>query len=543
MHSPGLRSSVGRLLAAALAVTVVAGVPAVAQASTRDPARSAAASTPPIYLNTHYTFAQRAADLVSRMTLAEKEAQLQTNDAPAIPRLGVQRYTYWSEGQHGINRLGADTAAGSQGELNVTATSFPVNFASTMSWDPKLTYQETTAISDEARGFLDKSLWGTGQNNIGPSASDYGDLTFWAPTVNMDRDPRWGRTNESFGEDSYLASTMADAFVDGYQGETITGRPMTPYLKVAATAKHYALNNDEDSRHTQSANTTDANIRDYYTKQFASLVQNAHVSGVMTSYNAVNGTPAPADTYTVNELLQATYGFGGYTTSDCGAIGDVYSSGGHNWAPPGWTTNGTTWTETATGRQISASAGGQAFALRAGTQLNCAGGELTTQNIDAAISLGLLTPGVIDSALTKLFTIRMQTGEFDPASKVAYTKVTKAQIESPAHQALAEKVAAQDLVLLQNNKVPGGSAPLLPANPAKLNTIAIVGNLANRRRSAATPAIRRSRSTPCRGLPRRSRRPTRRQLSPSTPAAPRQPPQRPPRARPPPRPRSRRPTW
>ncbi|MBN6542338.1 glycoside hydrolase family 3 C-terminal domain-containing protein [Streptomyces bryophytorum] len=463
-----------------MAVSVVAGIPAVAQASTESTGSAArpGAATTPIYLDTHYSFAERAADLVSRMTLPEKVAQLQTNNAPAIPRLGVQQYTYWSEGQHGINRLGADTAAGGQGELDVTATSFPVNFASTMSWDPELTYQETTAISDEARGFLDKSLWGTGQNNIGPSASDYGDLTFWAPTVNMDRDPRWGRTNESFGEDTYLASAMAGAFVNGYQGQTITGKPMTPYLKVAATAKHYALNNDENNRHTQSANTTDANVRDYYTRQFASLVQDAHVSGVMTSYNAVNGTPAPADTYTVNELLQATYGFGGYTTSDCGAVGDVYASGSHNWAPPGWTTNGTTWTNTATGKEISAAAGGQAYALRAGTQLNCAGGELTTQNIDAAIALGMLTPGVIDSALTKLFTVRMQTGEFDPANKVAFTRITKAQIESPAHQALAEKVAAQDLVLLQNDKVTGTSSPLLPADPATLHDVVVLGNLA-----------------------------------------------------------------
>jgi beta-glucosidase-like glycosyl hydrolase len=259
----------------------------------------------------------------------------------------------------------------------------------------------------------------------------------------------------------------------------MTGRQMTPYLKVASTAKHYALNNEEDDRHTGSSDTTDANIRDYYTKQFASLVQNAHVAGVMTSYNAVNGTPSPADTYTVDELLQATYGFSGYTTSDCGAISDIYSSGGHDWAPPGWTTNGTTWTNTATGQQISAAAGGQAFALRAGTQLNCSGGEMNVQNIDAAISLGLLTPGVIDSALTKLFTIRMETGEFDPASRVAYTKITKAQIESPAHQALAEQVAAQDLVLLQNNDVSGTSSPLLPADPAKLDNVVIVGNLAN----------------------------------------------------------------
>ena len=479
MHSRRLRTSAGRALTAAVAIGLVAGVPAGAQASPQRATQSAAASTPPIYLNTHYSFAERAADLVSRMTLPEKVAQLQTNNAPAIPRLGVQQYTYWSEGQHGVNRLGADTAAGGQGDLDPAATSFPVNFAATMSWDPQLTYQETTAISDEARGFLDKSLFGTGSNNLGPSASDYGDLTFWAPTVNMDRDPRWGRTNESFGEDPYLASTMADAFVDGYQGETMTGEQETPYLKVAATAKHYALNNEEDDRQTGSSDTTDANIRDYYTKQFASLVQNAHVSGVMTSYNAVNGTPSPADTYTVNELLQATYGFGGYTTSDCGAIGDVYSPSGHGWAPPGWTTDGTTWTNTATGQQISAVAGGQAFAIRAGTQLNCTGGELTIQNIDAAISLGILSPGVIDSALTKLFTIRMETGEFDPASQVAYTKITKAQIQSPAHQALAETVAAQDLVLLQNNNVTGTSAPLLPANPAKLNNIVIVGDLAN----------------------------------------------------------------
>jgi beta-glucosidase len=481
VHSRRLRSTAGRALAAAVAAALVAAVPAGAQASPKPAAQSAAAtaSTLPIYLNTHYSFAERAADLVSRMTLAEKVAQLQTNNAPAIPRLGVQQYTYWSEGQHGVNRLGADTAAGGQGELNVTATSFPVNFASTMSWDPSLTYQETTAISDEARGFLDKTLYGTGQNNLGPSASDYGDLTFWAPTVNMDRDPLWGRTNESFGEDPLLASTMADAFVDGYQGETMSGQQETPYLKVAATAKHYALNNEEDDRHTGSSDTTDANIRDYYTKQFASLVENAHVAGVMTSYNAVNGTPSPADTYTVDELLQATYGFSGYTTSDCGAISDIYSSSGHNWAPPGWTTNGTTWTNNSTGQQISAAAGGQAFALRAGTQLNCSGGEMNVQNIDAAIALGLLTPGVIDSALTKLFTIRMETGEFDPASKVAYTKITKAQIQSPAHQALAESVAAQDLVLLQNNNVSGTSSPLLPADPKKLNNIVIVGNLAN----------------------------------------------------------------
>jgi beta-glucosidase-like glycosyl hydrolase len=365
----------------------------------------------------------------------------------------------------------------------VHATSFPTNFASTMSWDPQLTYQETTAISDEARGFLDKSLWGTGQNNLGPSPNDYGMLTYWAPTVNMDRDPRWGRTDEAFGEDPYLVSQMAGAFVDGYQGETLSGTPMTPYLKVASTAKHYALNDNENNRHADSSNTTDANIRDYYTAQFKSLVENAHVSGIMTSYNAVNGTPQPASTYTVNELLQRTYGFNGYTTSDCGAVGDIYSSGSHDWAPPGWTTstvNGTTtWTNTATGQQLPGAAGGQAYAIRAGTQLNCTGSEYTRPNIQAAIKTGVLSEGVIDNALVHLFTLRMETGEFDPPSQVAYTKITKSVIQSPAHQALAEKVAANDLVLLKNDSVAGTSAPLLPADPAKLNNVVIVGNLAN----------------------------------------------------------------
>ena len=481
-----------RVIAAVAAAAAAVGVTAAAPAARGNPlpqaqAGAAQQSPPacpdgtgrtPLYRNTSYSFAERAADLVSCMTLAEKVQQLHTNNAPAIPRLGVQQYTYWSEGQHGVNSLGADSNNGGASG-GVHATSFPVNFASTMSWDPSLAYQETTAVSDEARGFLDPSLFGTGQNNLGPSGSNYGSLTYWAPNVNMDRDPLWGRTNESFGEDSYLTSQMADAFVEGYQGETMSGQPMTPYLKVAATAKHYALNNEDDNRSSTSSNATDADIRDYYTKQFQSLVQNAHVSGVMTSYNAVNGTPQPANTYTVNELLGSTYGFNGYTTSDCGAIGDIYSAGSHEWAPPGWTTDGTTWTNTATGVTVPAAAGAEAYALRAGTQLNCTGDEATTQNIEAAITAGILSEGVIDSDLSKLFTVRMETGEFDPASQVAYTQINKGVIQSPAHQTLAESIAAQDLVLLQNNNVSGTTAPLLPANPAALNNVVVVGNLAN----------------------------------------------------------------
>ena len=446
---------------------------------------SAPPSAGPIYLNTHYSFAERAADLVSRMTLAEKVQQLHTNSAPAIPRLGVQQYTYWSEGQHGVNTLGANTNAGTASG-GVHATSFPTNFASTMTWDPQLVYDETTAISDEARGFLDKSLWGTGQNNIGPAASDYGSLTYWAPNVNLDRDPRWGRTDEAFGEDPYLVGQMAGAFVNGYQGQTLSGQSTTGYLKVASTAKHYALNNLDNTRTGSSSNTDDRTIREYYTAQFKSLIENAHVSGIMTSYNAINGTPAVADTYTVNELAQRTFGFGGYTTSDCGAVGTTYQNppSGHDWAPPGWSTDSAgssaVWTNTTTGRQVSGAAGGQAYALRAGTQLNCTGAEYTLANIQEAISAGILSEGVIDNALVQLFTLRMRTGEFDPPARVAYTKITKDVIQSPAHQALAEKLAANSLVLLKNDNVAGTSAPLLPATASKLARVVILGDLANK---------------------------------------------------------------
>jgi beta-glucosidase len=445
----------------------------------------------PIYLDTHYSFRERAADLVSRMTLAEEVQQLHTNFAPAIPRLGVHQYFYWSEGQHGVNAMFGNLHNGQTHQQRFAygaphATSFPVNFATAMSWDPQLIYKETEAISDEARGFLDKSLFDKGQNNLGESRDDYGNLTYWAPTVNMDRDPRWGRTDEAFGEDPYLASRMEAAFVDGYQGQTMDGQSETGYLKVAATAKHYALNDVENNRQGISSNTSDEAIRDYYTATFRYLIEKAHVAGLMTSYNAINGTPAVANTYTINELAKRTYGFNGYITSDCGAVGTTYNNFpiGHAWAPPGWKTDRqgqhSTWTNKKTGVTVPGAAGGQAFAVRAGTCLNCTGDEYTLQNIEDAIKAGILSKGVIDRALTKVFTIRMRTGEFDPPAMVPYTKITKQVIESPAHRELAEEVAENTLVLLKNDPVPGTNTKLLPLDASKIHKIVIVGNLATR---------------------------------------------------------------
>lgn len=446
--------------------------------------------TKPIYLDTHYSFRERAADLVSKMTLEEEVKQLHTNNAPAIPRLGVHQYIYWSEGQHGINALFGNIHNGKKKKEHAygspVATSFPTNFASTMSWDPKLIYKETNAISDEARGFLDKSLFGKGQNNLGESKSDYGNLTYWAPTINIDRDPRWGRTDEAFGEDPYLASHMAAAFVNGFQGQTMNGMPKTHYLKAAATAKHFALNNIENNRFGISSDAGDEAIRDYYTATFRYLIEKAHVAGIMTSYNAINGTPAVASTYTVNELAQRTFGFNGYTTSDCGAVGTTYNvyPYGHKWAPPGWAVKRehkkTIWKNKKSGVKVSGAAGGQAYAVRAGTDLNCTGNEYTLSNIEEAIQAGILSKGVIDRALTRVFTIRMRTGEFDPPNKVPYTKITKSVIQSPSHQRLAEKVAENSLVLLKNNVVSGSNKRLLPVDAAKLHKVVIVGDMANK---------------------------------------------------------------
>src|SRR3954452_4564719 len=160
-------------------------------------AAASADAAAPVYRDTHRSFAERAADLVSRMTLEEKAAQLSTTNAPSIPRLGVSEYAYWSEAQHGLSAFYGGDQTNSSGLTTPRATSFPTNLSASLTWDPDLIRRETSAISDEARGELDKSLFGQHQNNIGPSAADYGNLFYWAPTVNMDRDPRWGRTDEA----------------------------------------------------------------------------------------------------------------------------------------------------------------------------------------------------------------------------------------------------------------------------------------------------------------------------------------------------------
>ncbi|MER7930562.1 glycoside hydrolase family 3 C-terminal domain-containing protein [Streptomyces sp. NPDC096057] len=488
MHGPRRRPGHSRAITVAIAV-VFCLTPATPYAiasplASTDGATSAAASTP-IYKDTGYTFQERAADLVSRMTLEQKVRQLITNDAPAIPALGVQGYTYWSEALHGIQSLGNAKSTGDDTSWPVKATGFPTSLATSMAWDPTLQYQEGSAISDEARGFLDKSLFGVGRNNLGNSADNYGSLTYFAPTVNNDRDPLWGRHDESYGEDPYLQGQLGSQFVDGFQGQKPDGTSVNGYLKAAATAKHYALNNVEDSRTAISSDVNDSELRDYYTKQFATVIGQAHVAGLMTSYNAINGTPAVANTYTNNTLAKRTYGFAGLTTSDCGGVGTTYKlpNDGHNWAPAPWSTNGSKtapqWIDDETGDTVDARAAGQAYALRSGNDLNCSGDEMTTANVMEAVRAGLLSEDVLDTALVRVFTVRMQTGEFDPAGSVPYTSIDKSTIQSAAHVDLATKAADASMVLLKNGNLAATGKPLLPLKASAVNKIVILGDLAD----------------------------------------------------------------
>lgn len=464
-----------------------------------------------VYEDPRYSFAERAVDLVSRMSLDEKAAQLTTTNAPEIPRLGVQSYAYWNESQHGVYFLqGNDDSSGLPRWFNrVTAPSFPTNLAASLSWDPRLIRREASAIADEVRGFNDPALFGRGENNLGDSPRNYGSLFHFNPTVNMQRDPRWGRTDEAFGEDPFLVGELAGAYVSGFEGRSRHGKPRQRYLKAVSTLKHYALNNTEEGRTESSSDAPEWEIRDYYTAQFRRLIEEGRASGLMSAYNAVNGTPAVADSFLLDTLARRTWGFGGYVTSDCGAVATTYrlpgvvigpggpvALTGHDWAPPGWRSDhgGTDarWTERRTGRTVSGAAGGQAYALRAGTDLNCAGAgddsslirswfgeENAPARIREAIDAGILSEDVIDRALARIFTLRMRTGEFDRRDRVPYTDIGSEVIDSPEHRRLTQRVAERALVLLRNDRLGGGAGRVLPADPAATDDLVVLGDLAD----------------------------------------------------------------
>ncbi len=336
----------------------------------------------------------------------------------AVPRLGVKSYNVWSEALHGVLAR-ADTSAGVLGP-----TSYPNSVALGSTWDPSLVQRMAEAIADEARAMYQAGVK---------------DLTFWSPVVEPVRDPRWGRTGESYGEDPYLVSSMASGFVRGLMG------PDGKYLKAVPCAKHYFANNSEFDRHVSSSNMDSRDMREFYLYPYKELIENDNLPSIMSSYNAVNHVPTSASVFYLDSIARRTYGLDGYVTGDCAAIDDIAS--GHFYAKD--------YPEAT------------AYGLKAGVDSDC--GSIYQKYAIEALQKGLITMEDIDRALVNMFTIRFRTGEFDPEQMVPYTKYPVTMVSSPANRALAAELSAKTPVLLKN------VSEVLPLDGNSVKSIALIG--------------------------------------------------------------------
>lgn len=368
------------------------------------------------YRDPSLPIARRVDDLVSRMTLEEKVRQMQ-HTAPAIPRLGIPAYDWWNEALHGVARSGV-------------ATVFPQAIGMAATWDTGLIRQEGRVIATEARAKYNQAQR---QDNH----SIYFGLTFWSPNINIFRDPRWGRGQETYGEDPFLTAHIGMAFVHGLQGDE------PKYLEVVATPKHYVVHSGpEPLRHGFNVNVAPHDLADTYLPAFRATLVDAHADSVMCAYNAVDGVPACASTELLRNILRDDWHFQGYVTSDCGAIGDI--TFGHHYT--------------------SDNEHGSAVAVRAGTDTTC-GNEYVT--LVKAVKDGLIKESEIDTAVKRLFTARMRLGMFDPPDRVPFNRIPFSEDDSPAHRKLALDAARESMVLLKND----GTLPL----KSSVRTIAVIG--------------------------------------------------------------------
>jgi beta-glucosidase len=409
-----------------------------------------------VYLDPAYSPEERAADLVSRMTLAEKAAQMVSSQAPAIPRLHVRAYGWWNEAIQGVAR--ESTLDGENPPELINTTAYPVSLSLGSTWDPDLMYRVATAISDEAREVVrDNTL----------------DLNFYSPTVNLARDPRWGRNDETYSEDPVLTAAMGAAYVNGMEGKDPAGQLLPEgggYLKTATTLKHYAANNSEFNRRTGSSNMDERTLREYYTAQFRSIIRHSDPASIMTGYNEVNGVPASASVHLMQTLGRQTFGFNGFYTSDCDSVYEIEH--GHQWTPPG---------HASPVNAVERSA----FANAAGVDLNCQLGYHDGSNFADALpdavrrgvltETGRYTESNLDVSLVRLFAARIRLGEFDDPARVGWVARARAAIpvgtwvnsdanhavtQTGPRLALARAAAAGGIVVLRNAAVAG--QPLLP---------------------------------------------------------------------------------
>ncbi len=370
-----------------------------------------------VYKDSSLPIKERVADLISRMTLEEKVSQM-VFDAPAIERLGIPEYNWWNECLHGVARAGL-------------ATVYPQAIGLAATFDEQLLGRIAVAISDEARAKHHLALR-LGLHGI------YAGLTYWAPNVNILRDPRWGRGQETFGEDPYLSARLGVVFVKGLQGD----HPR--YLKLVATPKHLAVHSGpESSRHHFDARTGERDLRETYLPAFEACVREGRAASVMGAYSRLNGEPCCASPTLLQRILRQEWGFDGYVVSDCGAIGDIYE---HH-------------------KVVATAEEAAALAVVAGCDLNC--GATYPALLDA-VAQGLISEEAIDRAVARLFSARFRLGMFDPPQQVPYAQIPQQVIDSPQHRALALEAARKSIVLLKNE---GGLLPLRK----DLGAIAVIG--------------------------------------------------------------------
>ncbi len=356
----------------------------------------------PVFRDPAQPLRVRVNDLIAQLSLEEKAGQM-LDQSPAIPRLGIPAYSWWNEALHGVGR-------------SAPATVFPEPIGLGATFDESLASREGTAISDEARAVYNAAI---AKNHY----VKYGGLTFWTPNINIFRDPRWGRGQETYGEDPTLTSRLGVALVKGLQGDN------PQYLKVAACAKHYAVHSGpERLRHEFDAEASPQDLRETYLPAFKALVQEANVEAVMCAYNSTNGEPCCGNQFLLSQVLRKEWGFRGHVVSDCGALDDLYQ--GH--------------------KTVKTKTEAAALALQRGVDLNC--GDTYTKLPDA-VRQGLLKESQVDSALAILLRTRFKLGLFDPQNATPYDRLGPAVVNSAEHRALAKEVALKSMVLLKNNGV------------------------------------------------------------------------------------------
>ncbi len=371
------------------------------------------------------SIADRVNDLVSRLTLEEKVSQM-LNSTPAIDRLGIPVYDWWNECLHGVART----------PFHVTSYPQAIGMAATFDTDAMHTMGDYT--SEEGRAIYNESM----RNN---NHHRYLGLTYWTPNINIFRDPRWGRGQETYGEDPFLTGTMAESFVTGLQGND------PKYLKAAGCAKHYAIHSGpEPSRHVFDVNVSDHDLWDTYLPAFKTLVTDAKVAGVMCAYNAYAGQPCCGSDKLMVKILRDDWNFTGYVTSDCGAIDDFWER--HKTSPDA---------ESAA-----------TDAVLHGTDVEC--GNVTYKTLVKAVQDGKLAEKEMDISLKRLFTIRFRLGMFDPPEMVKYAKIPITALESQPHKFHALKMARESIVLLRNIRLPGQENNLLPLSK-NVKKIAVLG--------------------------------------------------------------------